>query len=63
MPRVSLQRKWLFLLRDDIKEKFVKSIPIRRLAEPTEMSDGVLFILKNEYFTGRMLEIDGGVRM
>ena len=50
-------------LRDDIKEKFVKSIPIRRLAEPTEMSDGVLFILKNDYFTGRMLEIDGGVRM
>jgi len=27
------------------------------------MSDGVLFILKNEYFTGRILEIDGGVRM
>ena len=48
---------------DDIKEKFVKSIPIRRFAEPAEMSDGVLFILKNDYFTGRMLEIDGGVRM
>ncbi len=50
-------------LRDEIKEKFVNSIPIRRFAEPTEMSDGVLFILKNDYFTGRMLEIDGGVRM
>ena len=50
-------------LRDDIKEKFVNSIPIRRFAEPTEMSDGVFFILKNDYFTGRMLEIDGGVRM
>ena len=50
-------------LRDDIREKFVKSIPIRRLAETAEMSDGVLFILKNDYFTGRMLEIDGGVRM
>ena len=50
-------------LRDDVKEKFIKSIPIRRFAEPTEMSDGVLFILKNAYFTGRMLEIDGGVRM
>ena len=50
-------------LRDDVKEKFVKSIPLRRFADPSEMSDGVLFILKNEYFTGRMLEIDGGVRM
>ncbi|MBS1256103.1 MAG: 3-oxoacyl-[acyl-carrier-protein] reductase FabG [Deltaproteobacteria bacterium] len=50
-------------LRDDIKEKFVKSIPLRRFAEPTEMSDGVLFILRNDYFTGRMLEIDGGARI
>ena len=47
-------------LRDDIKEKFVKSIPIRRFAEPTEMSDGVLFILKNDYFTGRMLILTAG---
>jgi hypothetical protein len=27
------------------------------------MSDGALFILKNEYYTGRMLEIDGGARI
>ena len=50
-------------LRDEIKEKFTKSIPLRRFAETNEMSNGALFILKNEYFTGRMLEIDGGVRI
>jgi len=50
-------------LRDDIKEKFTNSIPLRRFAETSEMSDGALFILKNEYYTGRMLEIDGGVRI
>ena len=44
-------------------EKVVECMPIRRFADPSEMSDGVLVILKNEYFTGRMLEIDGGVRM
>jgi hypothetical protein len=27
------------------------------------MSDGALFILKNDYYTGRVLEIDGGVRI
>lgn len=50
-------------LRDDIKENFIKSIPLRRFAEPKEMSDGALFILKNDYYTGRVMEIDGGVRI
>ncbi|MCH2271414.1 MAG: SDR family NAD(P)-dependent oxidoreductase [SAR324 cluster bacterium] len=50
-------------LRVDIKEKFTKSIPLRRFAETSEMSDGALFILKNEYYTGRVLEIDGGARI
>ena len=50
-------------LRDEIKEKFTKSIPLRRFAEPSEISNAAIFILKNEYFTGRMLEIDGGARI
>ena len=50
-------------LREEIKEKFTKSIPLRRFAETSEISDGAIFILKNEYFTGRMLEIDGGARI
>jgi 3-oxoacyl-[acyl-carrier protein] reductase len=50
-------------LREEVKENFVKSIPLRRFAEPSEMSDGALFILKNDYYSGRVLEIDGGVRM
>lgn len=50
-------------LREDIKEKFTKSVPLRRFAEPSEMSEGALFILRNDYYTGRTLEIDGGVRI
>ena len=50
-------------LREDIKEKFMKSVPLRRFADPSEMSEGALFILRNDYYTGRTLEIDGGVRI
>ncbi len=50
-------------LREEIKEKFTKSIPLRRFGDPSEISDAAIFILKNEYFTGRMLEIDGGARI
>ena len=50
-------------LREDIKEKFTKSVPLRRFADPSEISEGALFILRNDYYTGRTLEIDGGVRI
>ena len=46
-----------------LKEKFTKSVPLRRFADPSEMSEGALFILRNAYYTGRTLEIDGGVRI
>ncbi len=50
-------------LREDVKENFVSQIPLKRFAEPSEMSDGALFILRNDYYTGRVLEIDGGARI
>ena len=50
-------------LRDDVKEKFTTSVPLRRFADPSEISAGVLFLLKNDYVTGEILEISGGVRI
>jgi 3-oxoacyl-[acyl-carrier protein] reductase len=40
-----------------------QKIPAGRLGEPGEIASGVLFILENEYFNGRVLEIDGGLRL
>ena len=50
-------------LREDVKAKFIESVPLRRFAEPREISDGVLFILRNDYVTGEIIEISGGVRI
>jgi 3-oxoacyl-[acyl-carrier protein] reductase len=50
-------------LREEVKTKFTESIPLRRFAEPSEISDGVLFILRNDYVTGEIIEISGGVRI
>jgi 3-oxoacyl-[acyl-carrier protein] reductase len=38
-----------------------KKIPIRRMAEPSEIAHGVLFALENDYFNGRILQLDGGL--
>ena len=50
-------------IREDVKQKIIEQIPIRRLGDPSEISHSVFFILENDYFTGRVIECDGGLRV
>jgi 3-oxoacyl-[acyl-carrier protein] reductase len=45
----------------EMLEKVVKPVPLRRIGEPDEQYLGVKFIIENGYFTGRVLDIDGGL--
>lgn len=42
-------------------EKMVKPVPLRRIGEPEEMYKAVRFIIDNDYFTGRCIDVDGGL--
>jgi 3-oxoacyl-[acyl-carrier protein] reductase len=46
-----------------IRDKVVSTIPLHRFATPDEIARTALFILQNDYCTGRILEIDGGLRL
>lgn len=46
-----------------IRDRIVSAIPLRRFAKPEEIARAALFILQNEYFDGRVLEVDGGLRL
>jgi 3-oxoacyl-[acyl-carrier protein] reductase len=46
-----------------VKDKIVATIPMRRFAQPEEIARAALFILQNDYYDGRILEIDGGLRL
>lgn len=37
--------------------------PAQRLAAPDEIVEAVLFVIRNDFFNGRILEIDGGLRL
>ena len=50
-------------LREDIKKNFANNIPLKRFAEPAEISSGIIFLLENDYVTGEILQISGGVRI
>ena len=39
----------------------VKRVPLRRLGKPEEIADGVLSSIRNDFFNGKVLELDGGL--
>jgi 3-oxoacyl-[acyl-carrier protein] reductase len=46
-----------------ILDRTISTIPLGRLARPEDIADAALFILRNDYYSGRILEIDGGLRL
>ncbi len=50
-------------IREDIMEKVIKNIPVGRISEMDELSHTVQYIIENDFFSGRVLEIDGGMRL
>ena len=55
MPKISMNKIQL--------ETWVNKTPLKRMASSEEIAHGVSFIIKNDYFCGRTLELDGGLRM
>lgn len=43
--------------------EWIKKTPVKRMASVQEIADAIDFVLKNDFFCGRVLEIDGGLRM
>jgi len=50
-------------IKPEMLDKIVSGIPIGRLGEMSEISKAVQFIIENDYFSGRVLEVDGGLRL
>ncbi|GAB6063818.1 SDR family NAD(P)-dependent oxidoreductase [Deferrisoma palaeochoriense] len=50
-------------MREDVLKKIEAMIPLGRLARPEEISHALKFILENDYVHGRVIEVDGGLRI
>lgn len=42
------------------REELIAQVPLRRMAEPAEIWQGLKFIIECDYFNGRIIAIDGG---
>jgi 3-oxoacyl-[acyl-carrier protein] reductase len=50
-------------MKPEMIERAVQAVPLRRMAEPAEMAHAAIFIAENDYFSGRVIEVDGGQRL
>lgn len=39
----------------------ISRVPLRRLGTPEEIADGVVHIIENDFFNGKVFELDGGL--
>jgi 3-oxoacyl-[acyl-carrier protein] reductase len=48
-------------MRPDALEKVIAPVPLKRLGQPEEIWQAIRFVIECEYFTGRVVEVDGGL--
>jgi 3-oxoacyl-[acyl-carrier protein] reductase len=49
------------VMNEKVLNEIVKKVPLRRLGKAHEISDGIIQIIKNDFFNGKIFEIDGGL--
>ncbi len=50
-------------MKPEALDMMTRGIPARRVGEPDEIAHAAAFILENDYFSGRVIEVDGALRL
>jgi len=50
-------------MKPEALERMLKFVPLGRIGEVSEIAHTVQYLIENDFFTGRVLEIDGGLRI
>jgi 3-oxoacyl-[acyl-carrier protein] reductase len=50
-------------MKPEVLEKVIAPVPLKRLGEPDEIAHAAQFIIENDFFTGRCVDLDGGLRL
>jgi 3-oxoacyl-[acyl-carrier protein] reductase len=53
----------LSAMKPEVLEKVIAPVPLKRLGQPDEIAHAAQFIIENDFFTGRCLDLDGGLRL
>ena len=50
-------------LKPEAHERITSAVPLNRTGSVEELAHAVRFIIENDYYSGRILELDGGLRL
>ena len=50
-------------IKQEAREKLVNMIPLRRMGNPEEIAHSAIYLFENDFYNGRVLEMDGGMRL
>lgn len=53
----------LAVMKPEMLARIRSAIPLNRLGEPAEIAATAVFIAENDFVTGRVIEVDGGLRL
>ena len=53
----------LSAMKPEMIDRVKAAVPLRRLGEPAEIAATAVFIAENDFVTGRVVEVDGGLRL
>jgi 3-oxoacyl-[acyl-carrier protein] reductase len=53
----------LAAMKPEMLERVKAAVPLRRLGDPAEIAATAVFVAENDFVTGRVIEVDGGLRL
>ncbi len=58
----TINTEMIAAMKPEARERLVQAVPLKRIGEPTNIAQTAAFIFENDYFTGRCIDTDGGLR-
>lgn len=49
------------VMNEEVLKGVVGKVPLRRLGKPDEIVNGIISVIKNDFFCGKVFELDGGL--
>ncbi len=53
----------LAAMKPELLARLKAAVPLQRLGDPAEIAATAVFVAENEFVTGRVMEVDGGLRL
>lgn len=58
-----IETEMVAAMPDEVKEQIVSKVPIRRLGQPSEIAETVVYLANASFITGQQLNVNGGLYM